>query len=41
MFWLFVKNVEKTTQLHFGKFDEGFHCLVGVIVHSAIDSKDS
>jgi len=40
MFWLFVKNVERTTKLHFGKFDEGFHSFVGVTIHSVIDSKD-
>jgi hypothetical protein len=37
MFWLFVKKVERTKQLNFGKFDEAFHGLVGAITYFVVD----
>jgi hypothetical protein len=37
MFWLFVKKIERATQLSFGKFVEAFHGLTRVIIYSAVD----
>jgi hypothetical protein len=36
--WLFVKKIEGRKQLYFNKFDESFHDLKGVVVHSSSDS---
>jgi hypothetical protein len=41
MFWLFVKKVEGGKQLHFSRFDEGFHNVITKTIHSSIGSKDS
>jgi hypothetical protein len=41
MLWLFVEKIEGGKQLHFSKFDENFHDLIGKIVHSSIDSCNS
>jgi hypothetical protein len=40
MFWVFVKEVEKTKQLHFSRFNEDIYDLTKVAFHFAIDSKD-
>jgi hypothetical protein len=39
MFWVFVKEVEKTKQLHFSTFNEGFYGFTKVTFHCAVDSK--
>jgi hypothetical protein len=40
MFWVFVKEVKKTKQLHFDRFNEGFYGLTKVTFHFVVDSKD-
>jgi hypothetical protein len=35
------KKIERTKQLYFGRFDESFHGLTRVTLHSAMDPKDS
>jgi hypothetical protein len=35
------QKVEKTKQLHFGIFNQGFHGLIGATFHSTIDLRDS
>jgi hypothetical protein len=37
MFSVFVKKVERATQLKFGKFDEAFHVLARTIIYFVVD----
>jgi hypothetical protein len=39
MFWVFVKEVEKTKKLHFSTFNEGSYGFIKVTFHYAVDSK--
>jgi hypothetical protein len=39
MFWVFVKEVEKTKQLHFSTFNEGFYGFTKVTFHCAVHLK--